>query len=70
MIDAAIKAQIKQENDFSGLALQKQAMKERIEAMAEARDVGQAMHVADAMSANSYPDYNGWSGFGSGWDGW
>lgn len=53
VIDAAIKAQIKQENDFSGLAGQKQGIVQRIEAMSEGRDAGQAQHVSDVLSINS-----------------
>lgn len=68
VIDAAIKAQIKQENDFSGLAGQKLAMQKRIEAMANGRDAGQAHHVSDALSINGWGDndcgYGGGGGYG------
>ncbi len=70
VIDAAIKAQIKQEADFSGLAGQKQAMMMRIEAMANGRDAGQAQHVTDALSLNNFgmdgSGDGGW-GIGGGW---
>lgn len=66
VIDAAIKAQIKQEGPFEPLALQKQAMMQRIEAMANGRDVGQAQHVSDALSTNSF----GSNGSGWGSDDW
>lgn len=59
IIDAAIKALIKQESDFAPLALQKQAMKERIEGMAEGRDAGQAQHVSDVLGANAWGGYDG-----------
>lgn len=62
VVDAAIKAQIKQEGDFSPLGAQKADMKARIESMAEGRDVGQAMHVSDVLGANAYS----WDGAG-GW---
>jgi hypothetical protein len=67
IIDAAIKAQIKQEGPFEPLAAQKADMRARIDAMAEGRDIGQAQHVSDALGCNSYS----WDGFGSdgGWGG-
>lgn len=70
VIDAAIKAQIKQENDYTPLGQQKADMKTRIEAMAEGRDIGQAQHVSDALGATNFgPD--GWgSGGGSDWGGY
>lgn len=64
VIDAAIKAQIKQENDFSGLGAQKADMVARIQGMAEGRDAGQAQHVSDVLGCNSY----GFDGMGDG--GW
>ncbi len=64
IVDAAIKAGIKQENSIDGLAGQKAAMVKRIEAMAPGRDVGQAQHVSDALAINGM----GGDGFGS--DGW
>jgi hypothetical protein len=68
IVDAAIKAQIKQENDINPLLIQKQAMKERIEAMAEARDAGQAFHVSDVLGTGNGSD--GYGGqWGGGWDG-
>lgn len=71
IIDAAMKALIKQEQDIQPLLIQKQAMKERIEGMAEGRDIGQAFHVSDALGAGGAGD--GWGGgFGGGGvgDGW
>lgn len=65
VIDAAIKIQIKQENDFSGLAGQKMAMMQRIEAMAEGRDSGQAQHTSDVLSLNM----SGWGGWDGGYGG-
>lgn len=65
IIDAAIKAQIKQEGDYAGLAGQKADMKMRIEAMAEGRDIGEASHTSDVLGANSY-GYDSGAGWGSG----
>lgn len=61
IIDAAIKAQTKQEGPLEPLMAQKAQINQRIEAMAEGRDAGQAHHVSDALGAN-YTD-----NFGSGW---
>lgn len=69
VIDSAIKAYVKQETDYTGLAAQKAEMKHRIESMSEGRDAGQAHHVSDAMSVNSWgTGYDG--GWGSGGDGY
>ena len=65
IIDAGIKALIKQEQDPTPLMAQKQEMKLRIEAMAENRDAGEAMHVSDTLGANSF---SGEGGFGMGGD--
>lgn len=68
IIDAAIKAQIKQEGPSQELMAERQAMRTEIEAMAEARDVGQAFHVSDVLGANSYGmDGDGWGSGGGGW---
>jgi hypothetical protein len=48
VIDAAMKALIKQELDISALVLQKKAMIERIESVAENRDAGNPFRVTDA----------------------
>lgn len=53
ILGAAIKAQIKQEQPIGELVTLKDAMKKRIEAMAEARDAGQAHHVSDLLSLNT-----------------
>lgn len=69
IVDAAIKALIKQEGDPSALMAQKMAMKERIETMAEGRDIGQATHVSDVLGANMYGGYgDDYGGLGSGDD--
>ncbi len=62
--DAALKAQGKQENDTSWIAVEREIMKQEIESMAEARDAGQAFHVSDVLGLSG----NGWDGgdFGSG----
>ena len=52
IIDSAIKAQIKSEENISELKDQKNDMKIRIEGMAEGRDAGQAHHSTDAMNLN------------------
>lgn len=65
IVDSAIKAQIKQENDITALALEKEALRMRIEGMAEGRDIGQAFHTSDALSVNGY----GFDGMGGGWFG-
>ncbi len=62
VIDAAIKAQIKQEGDYAPLGAQKQAIMARIEAMANGRDAGQAQHVTDAMGINNFGGDGGWWG--------
>lgn len=64
IIDAAIKAKIKQEEDVSELRVQKAEMKVRIEGLSEGRDAGQAHHVSDALAANG-----GYDGGGFGYDG-
>ncbi len=54
VVDAAIKAGIKQENDVSELRVEKLEMNAEIESMAEGRDAGQAHHVSDVLGANGY----------------
>lgn len=68
IVDAAIKALVKQEQDSTALMMQKQELKQRIEAMAEGRDAGEAIHSSDTLGANAfsgdgYGDGGGW-GFG------
>lgn len=53
IIDAAIKAQIKQEGATMDLRTQKAEIKDRIIGMAEGRDAGQAHHVSDVLSVNN-----------------
>ena len=53
IIDAAIKAMVKQELDISALAAQKAAMYQRIESIAENRDAGNPARVTDA----AFSDY-------------
>lgn len=70
IVDAAIKAQNKQENDDSPLVRRKMELKMRIEAVAEARDAGQAFHVSDVLGANGVwggDDFGGGGGWGNGW---
>lgn len=60
VIDAAIKALIKQELDVSALMAQKQAMIQRIESVAENRDAGNPARVTDAASTDMmWPSGNG-----------
>lgn len=66
VIDAAIKARSKQEEDVMELRNQKMEMVQAIEGMAEGRDVGQAMHVSDVLGANGFGGEGGW-GDGYGW---
>lgn len=65
IIDSAIKAQLKQENDITGLVLQRNDIVAEIESLAEGRDIGQAQHVSDALSMNGGYGY-GNGGFGDG----
>lgn len=68
IVDAAIKAQGKQENDETPLLRRKIELKQRIEAMAEGRDIGQAFHTSDVLGANGVwgGDSDG-GGWGMGW---
>lgn len=54
LVDAAIKSGIKQEDSVTDLRAQKKDMYDRITALAEGRDAGQACHVSDAYSVNGY----------------
>ena len=71
IISAAIKAKIKQEDPVDALAGQLLSMSNRIDAMSEGRDAGQAQHVSDVLGLQNY---GGMGGFGdggwSGSDGW
>lgn len=53
IIDAAIKANIKQEFPVDDLRIQKAEMVADIQGMAEGRDAGQAHHVSDVLSVNT-----------------
>lgn len=65
VIDAAIKAMVKEESDISALALQKQAIIKRIEEAAENRDVGEPETVSDSRRKNfSWSDDDSWGGGG------
>lgn len=64
VVDACIKAMIKEESDISGFAAQKQNVVKRIEEAAENRDVGEPETVSDSKRRNL-----AWSdddGYGSG----
>ena len=65
MIDAAIKALQKEESDTSVLMAQKVAMKDRIESMAQNRDIGECETISDTRRFSGRgSDYGG-----PGWDG-
>lgn len=64
IIDAAIKAVIKQELDPSSLTYQKEAMIRRIESVAENRDAGNPMRVTDAAWTDSWAPVGNGGGFG------
>lgn len=51
IIDAAIKALIKEESDIAALAMQKQAMLKRIEEMSLMRNIGEPDRVVDTSKA-------------------
>lgn len=67
IIDAAIKAQIKQEGPTQELLLERQSMVDEIQSMAEGRDAGQAHHVSDVLGASGYGDFDDYGGGGFGW---
>lgn len=67
IVDAAIKAKVKLEEDPSALMAAKLELKQRIEAMAEGRDAGQAFHVSDVLGANGV--WGGDGDFGDGFGG-
>jgi hypothetical protein len=69
VIDAAIKARVKQEQPIDDLRVQKAEMVKDIQDMAEGRDAGQAHHVSDVLSINGFGgDYD--SGWGQGGGGY
>lgn len=72
MLDAAIKALIKQESFEQAAALKvfKDTMMERIETTAANRDVGQPNTVSDTRANTGFYDANGFSGNGGGMGGW
>lgn len=61
VVDAAIKAKMKQEDDITALMARKQMLLERIEAAAENRDAGEPEKISPVRSR-----YGSWGG---GWDG-
>lgn len=69
VIDAAMKALVKEESDISALAIQREEITRRIESMAEGRDIGQAHHVQDVLSMNGYgmQDADDWGSTLGGW---
>lgn len=71
IIDAARKAMSKVEFDATDMKQERDAMMAELQAMAEARDIGQAFHTSDVLGANAwaYDDENGGWGMGGG-GGW
>ncbi len=65
IISAAIKAKVKQEDDVSALASQLLDISQRIDAMAEGRDAGQAQHVSDVLGLQNYGNdgFGGWGDY-------
>lgn len=72
IVDAAIKALMKEESFEQAAALQtrKQFLLERIETTSANRDVGQPNSVSDTRSNTGFFDGNGFGGNGSGMGGW
>lgn len=66
IIDAAMKALIKEESDISALMAEKQMIIARIESAAENRDAGKAPKVVDNMYNDSWWPTGSGSGNGSG----
>ena len=72
IVDAALKAQLKEESYEAVAALQaiKNALLERIETTAANKDVGQPNCVSDTRSNTGFYDANGFGGTGHGQGGW
>ena len=66
ILDAAIKALIKEESDVSAHLAQKQALIQRIEAAAENRDAGNPSTVADTMWSDLWWPTGAGGGYGAG----
>lgn len=66
IVDAARKAMSKEEFDASDMKQERDDMLMEIEAMAEARDIGQAFHTSDVLGSQAYgyDDENGGCGNG------
>jgi hypothetical protein len=62
VVDAAIKALVKEESDPSALMAQKAALKERIEIMAANRDPGGPQTVSDVTTTNPWEPWGGFYG--------
>lgn len=62
VLDAAIKANIKQELNVQELIGERQLLINEIEGLAEARDQGQAFHTSDVLGANAYGMDSGFGG--------
>lgn len=70
IVDVAIKALVQEESydEAQGLAGERQALIDRINAIAPNRDVGQPNTVSNTRQTMGDPSFNGWGGFGSGGD--
>jgi hypothetical protein len=66
IVDCARKAMSKKEFDASDMKQERDAILQNLQAMAEARDAGQAFHVSDVLGASNW----GWEGGGGCGDGW
>jgi hypothetical protein len=62
VLDAAIKASIKQEENVQELIGERALIIEEIQGMAEGRDMGQAFHVSDVLGMNTYGMDSGFGG--------
>lgn len=60
VVDTAIKMLQKEESDVSVLVMQKQALLNRIEAMAAERDAGEPEHITDMSRLGYGSDDDGW----------
>lgn len=62
IVDAAMKAMLKEESDASALAARKMALEQRIRASASNRDAGQTDTISDTRSAGGFGGgfYGGW----------
>jgi hypothetical protein len=68
VLDACIKAMVKEESDISAFAAQKMAMLTRLESAAENRDIGEPETVSDSRRRNlAWDDGDSGGGYGGSW---